>query len=373
MSKPEKMSSPALAVSADANVKFNTDGSFQRTLKARVDAYFASTGQKPRDCIQMYVKSAIIMGWFAASYILLVCFAGNWWQAILSSISLSLSIAAVAFNIQHDGGHKAYSKRSWINRLMATSLDLLGGSSYIWDHKHNTVHHTYANITDHDDDIDLGFLARLSPHQKRLGIHRLQHLYLWILYGFLPIKWQLYDDFHDVIVGRVGTHSFARPRGKALAIFIAGKVASLSLAFVVPLFFHSIWAVLLFYVIVLHLNGVILAVVFQLAHVVEESSFPMPDTVSNKMDDPWAIHQVQTTVDFARNNPFLTWYLGGLNYQVEHHLFPRICHINYPRISKMVEEVCTEFGIRYNANKTMLSAICSHYRWLRTMGKPTAG
>src|SRR6185369_16889209 len=143
----------------------------------------------------MYLKTVLILGWVATSYLALVFFAETWWQALPLATSLGVAMAAVGFNIQHDGSHQAYSSCGWVNKLMAMSLDLLGGSSYVWARKHNVVHHTFANITGHDDDIDIGFFGRLSPYQPRMAIHRLQHYYLWVLYGFLPIKWQLYDDF----------------------------------------------------------------------------------------------------------------------------------------------------------------------------------
>src|ERR1051326_9605226 len=123
----------------------------------------------------MYVKTAVIFSALIAIYLTLVFVPLTWWLAIPLCILLGLAMAGVGFNVQHDGAHRAYSKYNWINKLMAMALDLLGGSSYVWDHKHNTVHHTYANITGHDDDIDVGILGRLSPHQKRRRFHRLQH------------------------------------------------------------------------------------------------------------------------------------------------------------------------------------------------------
>jgi linoleoyl-CoA desaturase len=277
-------------------------------------------------------------------------------------------MAVMGFNIQHDGGHQAYSNHRWINKLMAMTLDLLGGSSYVWAKKHNSIHHSYANITGHDDDINLGLLGRLSPHQKRLKFHRLQHFYLWALYGLLPIKWLFYDDFRDVITGRIGGHRLARPKGWDLVILIGGKMVFFSLAFVIPLLLHPAWAVLLFYMTAAFVQGVALAVVFQLAHCVEEAGFPLPREDTGRMESAWAVHQVETTVNFARGNRLLSWFIGGLNFQIEHHLFPRICHVHYPAISPLVQETCREFGLRYLTQKTFLAGVVSHFRWLRRMG-----
>lgn len=349
-------------------LKFGLGNDFQRELRRRVDEFFRTTGRRQRDCWQMYLKTAFFIASLAASYVLLVFVAQTWWQAWPLTVFLGLVVAGIGFNIQHDGGHHAYSDRPWINKLMAMSLDLLGGSSYVWAQKHNSVHHTYANITGHDDDINIGFFGRLSPHQRRLKFHRLQHFYLWALYGLLPLKWQLYDDFRDVILGRIGEIRFARPKGWDLATFIVGKAVFFCLAFVIPLMLHPAWAVLLFYVAVSFVQGVVLSVVFQLAHCVQEASFPQAQKITGRMEAAWAIHQVETAVDFGRGNWLLSWFAGGLNFQIEHHLFPRICHVNYPALSKVVEETCREFGVKYTENPTLRAALASHFRWLRQMG-----
>lgn len=322
--------------------------------------------------MQIYVKTAVLIAWMIAAYILLVFAAPHAWQSVPLAVSLGLAMAAVGFNVQHDGGHKAFSDIAWINRLAAMVLDLLGRSSYTWHHKHNTLHHTFVNIGDHDDDIDLGALARMAPHQPRRWFHRGQHAYLWPLYGFLAIKWQWWDDFLMVARGRIGSHRMPRPRGADLAIFIGGKTVFVSLAFIVPLFFHPFWNVLLHYVLAEWVLGLVISVTFQLAHVVEQAEFPQPVAGTGRLPVPWARHQVLSTVNFARRNRAVTWFLGGLNYQVEHHLFPRVCHIHYPQLSRIVERTCRRFELPYRAHPTLLAGVVSHGRWLRRMGQPGA-
>lgn len=355
-------------------LKFNTSDRFVRELRRRVDAYFEQTGKRRRDCPQMYFKTATILAWFFGAYFLLLFAVSSWWLVVPLAIILGLGLAAIGFNIQHDGGHKAYSEYRWVNRIMALTLDLMGGSSYLWDWKHNTFHHTYPNIDGHDDDINVGMLGRLSPHQPRYWFHRAQGIYLWFLYGLLAIKWHLFDDFHQLVIARIGEHKIPRPKGKDLLVFIGGKVMFFSMAFGIPMLLHPWWAVLGVYTIAAFTSGVVLSIVFQLAHCVEEAEFPLPVVNAQgneRMANEWAVHQVQTTVDFARGNPFLCWFLGGLNFQIEHHLFAKICHIHFPALSKVVEEACEEFGIRYTAHPTFGSALNSHYRWLVQMGRPT--
>lgn len=365
-------SRPGTLADNSAKVKFGARGEFFSVLRERVDEYFQDSGRRERDCPRMYLKTAIIFAWFVATYVLLVFFASAWWQALPLAISLGLAMSAIGFNIQHDGGHQAYSNHPWINKLMALTLDLLGGSSYAWDRKHNSIHHTYTNITGHDDDIELGILGRLSPHQRRLWFHRVQHFYLWVLYGFMAIKWQIVDDFRDVARGRISGHRLPRPKGWDLVTFIVGKLVFFTFAFVVPIAVCGVWPVLLFYVVAAFVQGVTLSVVFQLAHAVEEAEFPMPESDSGQMENAWAAHQVETTVNFARKSRLVSWFTGGLNFQIEHHLFPRICHVNYPAISKLVEQTCREHGVKYVAHKSFFAGVASHFRWLRQMGLPEA-
>ena len=354
-------------------LKFAGSDRFIRELRRRVDAYFEQSGRRRRDCPQMYFKTATILAWFFAAYFLLLFAVSSWWATLPLALMLGLGLAAIGFNIQHDGGHKAYSERPWVNKTMALTLDLMGGSSYLWDWKHNSLHHTYPNIEGHDDDINVGVLARLSPRQQRFPFHRMQGVYLWLLYGFLAIKWHLFDDFHQVAVGRIGGHRIRRPRGIDLLVFIAGKTLFFSMAFAVPMLLHPWWTVLSVYAIAAFVSGVVLSVVFQLAHCVEDAEFPAPLQTPGgiqMMKTDWAVHQVQTTVDFSRRNRLLSWFLGGLNFQIEHHLLSRVCHVHYPALSRIVEQVCREYGIRYASHRTFWSALASHARWITLMGRP---
>jgi linoleoyl-CoA desaturase len=302
----EAVQPPELAV----RLKFGGSTGFQVELRRRVETFFRRTGRRQRDCWQMYLKTAILLAAFAASYALLVFVAQAWWQAVPLAILLGLATAGVGFNVQHDGGHQAYSDRPWVNKLMALTMDLIGASSYVWHFKHNVLHHTFVNITGHDSDIDLGALGRLTPHQKRYRFHRWQHIYLWPLYGLLAINWHLVGDFYNVITGRIGGHRFPRPRGWQLVTFLGGKLVFFTLAFGAPLLLHRLWVVLLFYGVVELVLGMTLSIVFQLAHAVGEADFPVPRPGTGRIDNAWAIHQAETTVDFARRSRVVAWLLG---------------------------------------------------------------
>lgn len=350
-------------------LEFDKDTAFQNELRRRVDEYFQTTGRSKRGGWEMYVKTTIILCFFVSSYVLLVFVARNLWQGLLLATTLALCTVAIGFNIQHDGGHQAYSNRRWGNRLAAWTLDLIGGSSGRWRWKHSVIHHMYVNITGYDSDIDLGLLGRFSPHQTRHWWHRWQHLYLWAFYGLLAVKMQLLDDFRYVITGRLGNLRVPRPKGRELVIFVVGKSLFLAWALVIPMLLHPVWTVLFYYAVASLVLGVVMVLVFIIPHLVDKAEFPLPCEDTGCMEKPWAVHQALVTVDFSPRNRVLTWLVGGLNYHKEHHLFPLICHVNYPGISKVVEETCRQFEVPYHTHRTFWAGIAAHYRWLRRMGR----
>jgi linoleoyl-CoA desaturase len=355
---------------AGIKVKFAKDSGFREELERRVDAYFERTGLRRQDDPRMYLKTVVVLSWTVGSYCLLLL-SRAWWEAAWAAVSLGVAAAAVGFNVQHDGNHGGYSGSKRVNGLMAFTLDLLGGSSYNWSWKHNVFHHTYPNVTGADEDIDAGWLARLSPHQQRLPGHRFQQFYMWPLYGFLSFKWQFFDDYKVYVSGRLFGHPVPRPRGWASVGLFGGKLCFYAWALVLPMLFHPVLAVLACYLLASMACGVTLSVVFQLAHCVEGASFPEA-AAGARLEREFSAHQVETTVDFARGSRFWTWFTGGLNFQIEHHLFPRVCHLRYPALSEIVEEVSGEYGVRYVAHPSFGSAVKSHYRWLRQMGQATA-
>ncbi len=359
----------SLAAEQSKRPTFTRDEGFRRAVVREVHAYFAKADLSSFADRRMYFKAAVTLLWFLGSYLALVFVATNWWQAILASASLAFATAVVGFNVQHDANHGAFSKSRRVNHVVGLTLDMLGASSYVWHAKHNISHHTYTNVEGSDSDIDLGPLARLAPAQPRRRLHRFQHYYLWVLYGFLLPVWHFFHDFRCVATGRIARHRFPRPRGWSLVEMIAGKVLFFGYALAIPILFHPAWKVFLFYAFTAVIIGVVLSVVFQLAHCVQEANFPSPPPPGGRLASAWGVHQVQTTVDFAQGNRILSWYLGGLNFQIEHHLFPRICHVHYPVIAPIVRNVCADFDIRYAAHETLADALKSHFRWIRRLGR----
>jgi linoleoyl-CoA desaturase len=352
--------------------KFLEAGPFHQALKARVEQYFQQSGRAQRDLPGMYAKTVALLGWFAASYAFLVFVADGPWSALLGCVSLGLAMAGIGFSVQHDANHGGYSERRSVNRLLSWMLDFLGASSYVWGWKHNIFHHSHTNVVGLDADVNIQPFCRIAPSQKLYPVHRFQHLYIWLLYGLLTVKWTFVDDFKDVFNGNVGLQKMPRPTGRKLLGVLLGKLVFLGWALGVPVLFHSLWTVALCFALTSFVLGFTLASVFQLAHCVEEASFPEVPEGGGSFGREWAAHQVETTVDFARGNRLLGWYLGGLNFQVVHHLFPRVCHLHYPALSRIVEDTCREHGVRYRAQESVRAAVGSHVRWLKQMGRPEA-
>ncbi len=369
---PEALIDPNPELSTVANrhlkVKFAPTNSFHKQLKRRVNQHFIAHDRSPKDSANLYQKTFVIMTWFIVSWTLLVFAAQTWWQAGFLCMSLALAMGGIGFSIQHDGNHKAYSTQSWINQVAGFGADLMGVSSYFWNLHHTLLHHSYTNVCGVDLDIDLGVLARYAPQQERRWFHRFQHLYLPVLYCLLLINWHVYRDFNDLVQASIGDYKIPRPKGKDLVLFVVGKIGFFALAFGIPLCFHPFWQVMVGYGVTSAIVGLLLSIVFQTAHCMPQAKFVDIPANAQTLDDNWAVHQLETTVNFAPNNQLLSWYVGGLNYQVEHHLFPGISHVHYPELATIVRETCEEYGVIYNTLPTFRDAIAAHFEWLRIMG-----
>jgi linoleoyl-CoA desaturase len=350
-------------------VRYASSGAFHAELKREADRYFATTGLSPHGGARMWLKSAVVLGWAAGSYLLLVFGDVAAWQRVVLAVSLGLAMAGIGFSIMHDANHGAYARHRRVNRVLGFTLDLVGGSSYLWRHKHNVLHHAYTNVAPLDVDLGGSALLRFSPDTPWRPAMRFQHLYVWALYTVYPLGWWLVDDFHRLVTGRIGENAVPRPGASDLAALLLGKAVFYGWAFLLPVMVHPTWLVLPLAAVTVATLGVTLATTFQLAHCVGEAAFHDARVGGADRERDWATHQVTTTVDFARGNRLLGWYVGGLNYQIEHHLFPKVCHVHYPALAKIVEAACARHGIRYTAQPSLRAAVAANMRWLRTLGR----
>jgi linoleoyl-CoA desaturase len=349
----------------------NTKSSFFKTLKKNVDSYFAENVLHPSGNEKLYFKSVLQIISAASIYTVLVFFTPAPLVSILLCVVLGLNMAVIGFNVMHEGGHQSFSKYAWINNASAYFLNVLGGSSYYWKIKHNINHHTYTNIEGMDSDIDVKPFMRLHEGQPLRAYHRFQHVYWVVLYGISYLAWVFYEDFEKYFSGKVSPNSDKKPlSAKEHFIFWFSKIMYVLVYIVVPIAMVGWLSWLIGFLVITFVCGLAISIVFQLAHVVEGTQFHSPGLHNETSKQEWAVHQVSTTANFATENKLLYWLLGGLNFQIEHHLFPRISHIHYPVISRFVKEACQESNIVYHEYKSMFAAFVSHLLHLRRLGRP---
>ncbi|SHI55840.1 linoleoyl-CoA desaturase [Hymenobacter daecheongensis DSM 21074] len=349
--------------------KFAASRSFHAELKRRINTYFEETKTSTTGNANLFVKAVVLTSAFVLLYVHLVFFTAPIWLSLLECVLMGLLGAAIGFNVMHDGAHGSFSKRRWVNQFASFTLNVMGGNSFMWNVKHNLIHHMYTNIEGVDDDIDVQPWMRMSSTQPRHKLHRFQHLYFWFLYGLLYIAWIFFMDYQKYFKGKIGSMPIKKMTNTDQSVFWGFKVLHLFLFLALPIYTVGFVSWLVGFIVFGSVAGFTLSLVFQLAHTVEHAAFPMPDEITGKLEDEWAIHQIKTTANFATNNRVISWLVGGLNFQVEHHLFPTISHVHYPAISKIIKQACTEFGITYNEYPKMRYAVASHVAFLREMGR----
>ncbi|HET9487797.1 MAG TPA: acyl-CoA desaturase [Chryseosolibacter sp.] len=343
---------------------------FFKELKEKIDHYFAETKKDPAGNGRLYLKGAIQMLSAAVLYTVLVFFTPATWIAIPLSILFGLNLGLIGFNVMHEGGHQSFSRHPWINKASAYSLNMLGGITYFWKIKHNVNHHTFTNIDGMDSDIDAKPFMRMHAEQPRYWFHRFQHIYWVFLYGISYIAWVFYEDFEKYFTGRHAANSAPKKLDlKEHVIFWITKIMYVVVYIVVPVIMVGWLPALIGFFIVTFVTGLSISVVFQLAHVVEGTQFHSPHDQEDADKQEWAIHQLRSTANFATGSKVLHWLLGGLNFQIEHHLFPRISHVHYPQVSRMVKEVCDRYNVTYIEYKTMFHALGSHLVHLKRLGR----
>ena len=354
-------------------IKFNTADrpDFVKELRKRVNTYFKENNKSKYGNANMVIKTIFMLSLYFVPYFFIIFnITANSWLILSCWFLMSLGMAGIGFSIMHDANHDAYSKNKTVNKYLGYLINLVGGSSVNWKIQHNVLHHTYTNIANHDEDID-GPLMRFDYKIKRHKVHRFQQIYAWFLYGLITLSWSLKKDF--IQLRRYRKKDLLKTQqisfNSAFWRLTSAKVFYISYVLVLPLIFSSQtwWLTLVFYLIMHFTCGFIISVIFQLAHVVEETQFPQPGE-NGQMENNFAIHQLNTTANFAKNNLPLSWFVGGLNFQIEHHLFPNICHVHYRKISTIVKETTKDFDLPYHQN-TLFGAISSHAKHLSQLGK----
>lgn len=362
-----------MTAQSTATIRFakGAGGDFYHTLRARVSAYFEENNISRHANFQMVVKTVFMTSLYFVPFIISLTIVES--QAVFFALWLLMGIgmAGIGLSVMHDANHGAYSGNKTVNTLLGYLLNVVGGCAAYWKVQHNVLHHTYTNIQGLDDDISRVKILRFSPHADKMKIHRYQHYYAWLLYGLMTLSWVTTKEFAQLFEFRdrgllPGKNGF---RNMLLEVLFT-KVLYYAYVLVLPMLIlpFSPWFILLSFLSMHFVAGLILSLVFQPAHVLLENDFPLPNE-EGRMENNWAIHQLLTTSDFGQDNKLLSWFVGGLNFQIEHHLFPKVCHVHYKALSGIVRQTAEEFHLPYHTEKTWGAAIRSHWRMLRELAQ----
>jgi linoleoyl-CoA desaturase len=355
------------------NIRFSLPdrAKFFQTLRDRVNAYFRDKNISRNGDWRMYLKTFVMLSLYLVPFSVVMMDILPVWAVLPCYFISGVGLVGIGMSIMHDANHGSYSANPFVNKMLGFTLNLIGGHALTWKVQHNVMHHTYTNVYGFDEDIEDKPILRLSPQGKLWKIHRFQHLYAPVLYCLSTISWILWKDFFALAeYNREGkTKDLGHQPVAEFIILTVTKIAYWAIFFVMPLVLLSYawWVLILGFFIMQCTAGFIMTIVFQLAHVVEKTEHFRPDESGN-VENVWAIHQMATTANFARKNKLISWFVGGLNFQVEHHLFPNICHVHYPEVAEIVKKTANEFGIPYLEYKTFTGAMFSHFRTLYLLG-----
>jgi linoleoyl-CoA desaturase len=319
-----------------------------------------------KDQRALLFKAGVLMGLWLVLYSAYLIYGGvSLGVNILLATAWALVMVSIQMSVMHDASHKSSSEKPWVNTLLLNVISLLGGSPSLWVAQHCQAHHSFTNVPGKDHDIHTGGLLRLCHTQKRSSMHRYQHIYAWLLYPLFVLSWIWWGDFRDI---KDNTYSLPKSRLRSILYeTILVKIWHVAVFLVLPLLtIGNPWLVLVGYLVSFSIMGLIMVVVFQLAHVTMVQEFAS-ESVLRESD--WALFQLNSTANFAPNNKFLSWYLGGLNHQIEHHIFPYLSHTHYPKIQNQVKSTCQEHGVQYHAFATLWQAISSHQKHLFHYGR----
>jgi linoleoyl-CoA desaturase len=347
----------------------NSNNVFFQSLKHSVEDYFKTHDLKKTGNWRLYSKSLILIPAAIGLYISLMVFTMPTAIALVLCALLGLTLSSIGFNVMHDACHGSYSSKKWLNNILGLSLNAIGGNAFFWKQKHNVLHHTYTNITGADDDIAQSKLLRQSPAQEWKPFHRYQHIYVTVAYALTLFMWVGVRDFEKYFTRKIHNTPLQPMSVNEHITFWVSKALYLVFYVLIPILCVGPLAWLIGYLTMGIVTGVVISYVFQLAHAVEGPEFDSVGIDDKLIETEWAVHQIKTTANFAPQNKFISWAVGGLNYQIEHHLFPRVSHIHYPALSKIVKDHCQQFQLPYHSFPTVSHAIGSHLRTMKHLGQ----
>ncbi len=362
-------------MAANTSIKFPREekGEFFTEVRSRVNKYFKDNNITRYGDWRMHLKTVVMLSSYVLFFTLIITRVSDiFWVNLGLWMGLGMAIAGIGLSVMHDASHGAYSKNKRLNKFLADTMVIIGGSAFTWNIQHNQKHHSFTNVEGVDEDIDPGAIMRFSPHAKRYWIHRFQHIYAWFFYGLMTMSWSTNKDFRQIMEYKK-TNAFKVNNLSFLSRFtrlVAAKIVFHTITLVMPIILlPDPWYITLSFNLVMHfVAGFVLACVFQPAHVMPTSEYPLPND-EGSMENSWAIHQMLTTANFAPKSRIFSWYVGGLNFQIEHHLFPNICHVHHKKISEIVKQTAEEYNLPYNVQPNFMKALWEHGKMLRILGR----
>jgi len=342
---------------------------FYPVLKRRVEAYVKEHDLN-RSSYVMYFKALLIVTcWFICYYY------GMIQGYFLAAVGLGFWHSHFGITISHDGNHGSFSKTPFLNQLAVRAIDIMGGSSIVWVHQHNIGHHPNSNRQgdschsegDQDDpDTRTGTpIIRMVPTMPYLWYHRWQHIYIWFLFCAVTTKW-FYGDIKAFSRKKYVNIEFYDTKPSDLVFLAFTKLLYITYVFIIPMYFHPISRALILVFLFSAMTSYNFVAMFSVNHLTENAFYPSDNIVNRD----WAQLQVLTTSNFAVGSALWTWLSGGLNYQIEHHLFPYICHVYLPEISPIIQQTLQEYNLPYTNFPTFVDAFTSHYQHLKGLSNP---
>ena len=355
------------------SVRFNKQDrpEFYKTVNKRVNKYFKDKNLSKRANFNMKFKTVFMLAlYFIPFFILLSGNITSTWGFMGIWAIMGVGMSGIGLSIMHDANHGSYSTNKKINYALGFLINFIGGFHETWKIQHNVLHHSFTNIEGYDEDIDQDIM-RFSPTQKRKPFFKYQAFYAPFLYGLLSIFRFAVKDAQQLV--RYNKMGIVAQQGlnyrNTMALLIFNKTWYFVLTLIVPILILDFpwWQSALGFFLMHYICGLILALVFQPAHVTLETDFFHVEE-NQSMENSWAVHEMRTTSNFAMDNRLFTWFIGGLNFQVEHHLFPHVCHVHYKDISSIVQQTAREFKVPYHSHKTFYDALKSHFKTLHQLG-----
>ena len=357
---------PAQGVSRHSGTGSADPSAFLKVLRQRLDSFFPDRNISPKADRTMWIKIALGLVVLAGSWIALLAFHPDSWKFVAVYLLSGLAQTFLLLNIAHDSNHNAISRVRLVNKALNYVFDVCGINSYMWRILHHRGHHSCVNLHDEDDALTGRGIFRFTPHEPRARLQRFQHIYALFFYALFSLDYVFVRDFECFFLPSHGYLKATKHPLREYVILFAGKGFYLGYMIIVPVMVLGKSPLLVTTAFLLtHLViGLIVSLVFQTAHTVENTYFP----ASRGDFDNGVYHIFATTADYATGNPLVGWLVGGLNHHVVHHLCPFVCHTHYAPLTRIVKETADEYGIPYRRHSTMRQALAGHFSLLKRLG-----